>query len=181
MGNPFSSPSCADERRRAAPSSQTGYTPFEGATLPYGSVVGLVRDLARKLDPHTAEVLAPLQELLLGSPDEQTRRWPARPDSALRRRAAHGRRSRGRVPVGARARGSALGGYRDRRAPRLPGAQCRRPGGTDRRDMAFGRSHAAARSAAGIGRAAPPRLSDDDRPRGTEPRRRRRADRTRRR
>ncbi len=65
----------AELRRRAETGGvlvATGYTPFEGATLPYASVGGLVRDLARKLDPHlTAEVLAPVQQLMLGPSDEQ--------------------------------------------------------------------------------------------------------------
>jgi DNA-binding CsgD family transcriptional regulator/tetratricopeptide (TPR) repeat protein len=50
----------------------TGRTPLEGAALPYGTVVGLVRDLAHKLGPHqTANWLEPVQHLLLGSAPEQ--------------------------------------------------------------------------------------------------------------
>lgn len=49
----------------------TGRTPVEGAALPYGTIVGLVRDLARKLGPReTADLLEPVQRLLMGSPEE---------------------------------------------------------------------------------------------------------------
>jgi DNA-binding CsgD family transcriptional regulator len=50
----------------------TGRTPADGATLPYGTIVGLVGDLDRKLAPAPrGEFLEPVQRLLLGSPDAE--------------------------------------------------------------------------------------------------------------
>jgi ATP/maltotriose-dependent transcriptional regulator MalT len=49
----------------------TGRTSVEGAALPYGTVVGLLRDLARRLAPAGgAELLEPVQRLLLGAEAE---------------------------------------------------------------------------------------------------------------
>jgi DNA-binding CsgD family transcriptional regulator/tetratricopeptide (TPR) repeat protein len=62
------------ERGRAAGALvATGRTPVEGATLPYGTVFGLVRDLQRQLG--TAE-LAPVQQLLVESPGDAAGRGP---------------------------------------------------------------------------------------------------------
>src|SRR5262249_3088754 len=48
----------------------TGRTSADGETLPYGTVVGLLGDLARKLAPAPrSEFVEPVQRLLLGSPD----------------------------------------------------------------------------------------------------------------
>jgi DNA-binding CsgD family transcriptional regulator/tetratricopeptide (TPR) repeat protein len=54
-----------------------GRTPADGETLPYGTVVGLFGDLARKLAPAPrSEFLEPVQRLLLGSPDSQQQHGP---------------------------------------------------------------------------------------------------------
>jgi DNA-binding CsgD family transcriptional regulator/tetratricopeptide (TPR) repeat protein len=55
----------------------TGRTPADGETLPYGTVVGLFGDLARKLAPAPrSELLEPVQRSLLGSPDAQPSHGP---------------------------------------------------------------------------------------------------------
>jgi DNA-binding CsgD family transcriptional regulator/tetratricopeptide (TPR) repeat protein len=48
----------------------TGRTAVEGANLPYGTVVGLLRDLRRQLGPDAAARLEPVQRLLLGDTEE---------------------------------------------------------------------------------------------------------------
>lgn len=51
----------------------TGRTPVEGATLPYSTIVGLLRDVARKVGPREVEaLLEPVNELLVGSPAATT-------------------------------------------------------------------------------------------------------------
>lgn len=49
----------------------TGRTPVEGVGLPYGTLVGLVRDLRRQLGPDEAGRLDPVQHLLLGEVAER--------------------------------------------------------------------------------------------------------------
>jgi ATP/maltotriose-dependent transcriptional regulator MalT len=56
-------------RRRATSAGALvaiGRTPVEGAGLPYGTVVGLVRDLRRQLGPDDIARLEPVQRILLG-------------------------------------------------------------------------------------------------------------------
>jgi DNA-binding CsgD family transcriptional regulator len=49
----------------------TGRTPVEGAALPYSTVMGLLRDLGRKLGPReTADLLDPVHALLTASPGD---------------------------------------------------------------------------------------------------------------
>ena len=118
-----------------------GRTPAAGASLPYGVIVALVRDLARRIDgprghrPARARPAAPAR-LRRRCPRART----VRPPPPVRARARDAQRPRLGPPAGPDPRRPPLGRHREHRAARPPRAQHRRPTPPPRGHLPAGRA-----------------------------------------
>ena len=116
-------------------------TPAEGGGLPYGPVVGVLRDLSRRLDaPTAASILAPARAGARSGRRAAVERDRCRghterdrQDQALRVVVDLFHRAGGTIAGRRRVRGSALGRLRHDRGRRIPGPQPRKQPAVARR------------------------------------------------